>query len=227
MYEIASVTNNLRSEESYVQIANSLKSLQSVSESIFEKITTRLASYEKKIDNCHQRLNYLEQNIALLSKNANNIKIPSPNFLRVSMSHYRSMFYDVTPDRILKLGQGDDSSDYRQCSLQTIEQYVDTVTVPQISIDRNYLKLNSNRSHLRGLGPIREHIRFVIDLLLFNTHLNIYNDRSFDYLKSINQFPKSENSKNIKRADENVRFSLIQKKFLCLTEGCKTGYKWF
>lgn len=165
IYNVPVIPENLRREETIVKIAECLVYLQEVSVDIFERINQRVEKNQKYLSNISERINTAGAQVKKLSevKSATQVfsssKYPATNLNK----NHVSIFKNDQPLHMKRF-----NVEYKNVNVKD---------EPMESLLFYHVKVKDGKiNNRKGLGKVPRDIRYLNDLLLFNSGKNIYNN---------------------------------------------------
>lgn len=169
IYNVPVIPQNLRNDETIVQIAEALNYLSDVANDIFYRVNDRISRNNSKI-------NVMNDRITVVSNKINNLEESGANKATRVFSSSKYPAVDVNKKY---------SSIFKASEVLPIKRYsvkyessppVDSADNLQIYHVKKY---GTHKMKLDGLGKVPKKVTSVNDLLLFNSGINIYDNYVF------------------------------------------------
>lgn len=185
LYEVPVIPNNLRNEETIVQIADALNYLCDVFDDIIWKVNTRVEVNKQRLTGLTQRINESSEKITRLTGTKKATQVFSSSKYPATDSHkrYKSIFASDTPKTVT--------------FSRTKKKYKDPVLTeyPLEKLQFYHVKVSdkfkrSTNYMEEGLGSFPTDIESINELLLFNTSKNPYKNYDISDPLQASQYTK-------------------------------------
>lgn len=164
IYKVPIIPQNLRGQETIIQVGEALNHLSAVTEDMFEHINRRIEASREKLASISTRVDKVNTKIHRLAgaKKATQVfsscKYPAADLNQP----YVSIFSDVKPPELVR-------HKVKHKKPISNEEPLDKLNVYHVKIKKSDLK-----ETISGLGEIPNDVTLVNDLLLYNSGKNLY-----------------------------------------------------